>query len=103
MTLLFAFLVSLLSTLAVGAVAKVFLELFAPLHPSRFGAFCVALGFAASRANYKGPADWNALLAFSTMVGSVLALWTLGRWLVRNTPREEGGYHFTRLQSPTFA
>lgn len=89
MTLAFAFLNALVATALAGMVARLVLSfLFA--HPSaRFGAFCIALGFAVGRYSYAGPVNQEALSAGSAAIGSLIALLGLWLWLVRHSTGEE--------------
>lgn len=83
MSVLIALVVSFVTTLIIGFVAAVLLDLFAPLHSSPFGGFCVALGYLLHRASYSGPANWAALEALATVVGGVLGLVFFWRLKVR--------------------
>lgn len=83
-----AFFSALLTTLLVGAVARIVADLFASSRSARIAGFSVALGVALQRYSVGGPPNRETAVAVAAALGSMAALALLWFWLLKR-PRAD--------------
>lgn len=91
MTMLLAFAVALVSTTFAGVIANFIFKHFASNRAASIAAFWLTVGAAGGRYSYSGPLTEEAALAFSAILGAVLAILILWRWLLKRPAGEVSG------------
>lgn len=91
MSLLAAFMIALISTLVIGALARIVVDLFSSSNRTApIAGVSVAAGFALARSQYRGPMDIEALVALGSALGSLLAVALLWYALIKRPARQSG-------------
>jgi hypothetical protein len=87
-TYLASFAIAFAATGTIAILARFAIGLLAPLKPARFGAFCLACGFAIARHSGEAPIGPEAAVLASAAAGAAVALAALWYWWFKRGEKE---------------